>query len=84
MRQYKLDMESYERIKNFSYDEVNTLLTNVYSTGYNDCKATLDKKSVALQLCDYFDANKIKGLGKKVEDVKALIMKFAEEGKDGS
>lgn len=76
-REYKLDEVSYEKFTHATKDEVNTLLTNVYNQGYNDCKSENPSSrfsyELACKISDKLGEEKIKGVGKstikKIQDV---------------
>lgn len=81
-REYKLDDKSYEKFIHASKDEVNTLLTNVYNQGYNDCKlenpSSRFSYELACKINDKLGEEKIKGVGKSsIEKVQKVISSYA-------
>lgn len=80
LKHYRLDMDSYEKFRTASYDDVNKLLTNVYSQGFYDAdKPHLKEEGgdhdIFTQkhadiVCQALDDNKIKGIG--VQTLKRL------------
>lgn len=89
LKHYRLDMDSYEKFKAASYDDVNKLLTNVYSQGFYDADKPYLKEEggdsdIFTQkhadiVCQALDDNKIKGIGvqtlKKLKDlVNSLVV----------
>lgn len=82
-RLYKLDEASYEKFKNATKEEVNILLSNVYSDGYNTCLAEKQKEIVqeekftykmACKITDKLRQEKIKGIGKTSIDKIATVI----------
>lgn len=81
-RTYKLDDASYEKFKSATKEEVNTLLSNVYTYGYDDClmENKFEEKftyKIACQVTDKLRKEKIKGVGKAtIEKISAVIESY--------
>lgn len=90
MKDYKIDQSSYERFKEYTKEEVNKLLKNVYEDGYKSGRQYMkdkmpkeDRKAfitqIGIDLCDMIDRAGMRGISDKTKErFKKIILEHME------